>query len=229
MSIAETVVEDAAKSAVGGGATMSMLPWILLGLVVVFIGAMTAAFFEGKHIETTVFEKYVSDQKAAAEAQVAANKAALLTQALQQQAAMDVIKNTHAGALNEITQRRDALITANRNLTQRLYVATASSSVKSADLHSAGSSGPGDNETGTAALSIGSSEFFLDEFAQADSDIATITALQQVVTEDRLVCNGSLPGVSPPSASPAAVASPAQAQSSATPSAQPAPVDSTSK
>jgi len=199
MSIVTTAVEDvaesAAKTAVGSAATTSLLPWILLAALTVFIGAIGASFFYGKHVEELVFNAFVSAEAAKAQAQVASNKSALLKQAAVNQAAIDSINQTHAEDTSENLKRRDALLTANRNLTQRLYVATASSGSGGAVVPASGTSGPVDNATGYAALSIGSSNFFIDEFSEADQLAIDLTAAQKLIIQDRLMCNGSLPGI----------------------------------
>lgn len=187
------VVEGAAETAVGGAATESVLPWVILALVVTVIGLCIGSYAYGHHVEGLVLAKYQSDQKAAAEQMKANNAAALLDQQTKQQAAIDKINSDHTGAINDITKRRDTLVAANRSLTQRLYVATASA-IAGPAVFQTGSAGPVDNATGTAALSIGSSVFFDNEFADADKLAVTLTAAQKVIANALLLCNGKLPG-----------------------------------
>jgi hypothetical protein len=168
-------------------------PYVILAAFGATIGLAVASFGIGHHIEYLELVAYQKTQAAAAEKQVADNKTALVKQQQADQAAMDKINQDHGVQLNEITQRRDALLTANRNLTQRLWVSTSSGKQPSG-VPQVGASGPDDAQSGRAALSYGSSKFFYDEFAQADVDTATIAALQQIVAHDREVCNGSLPG-----------------------------------
>jgi len=195
MGIIETAAEDVAKTAVGGAAGSSMLPWLILGALAVVAGAAVGGYVYGHHVEEVQFDLYKTAQQAAAEKQVAANKTALLAQQQADQAEMSRINQSHGVQLNEITQRRDALLAANRSLSQRLYVGVAGTGWQPAQLPETGASGPVDAGDTQAALSVGSSEFFIREFAQADADLATIGALQQVVVHDREVCNGQLPGV----------------------------------
>lgn len=195
MSLLETAAEDAAKTAVGGAATPA-LPWLLLGGAVLVAAACAASFYYGHHVESLAFDAYKSQQAAVAAKQEAANRAALLVQQQADQAKMDQINQEHAGETDEIVKRRDALLAANRSLTQRLWVRTHSTDSKPA-VPEVGASEPVDAQGSSAALSDGSAKFFIDEFAAADQLAADYAALQQVITHDREVCNGSLPGVSP--------------------------------
>jgi len=206
MSIVETAVEDVAKTAIGdvagtateGAASSTLLPWILLAVAVAMIALAFGAYRFGVHVEKQSFDAYVSKEAAAAQAQVASNQKALKDLAASDAAAMDALTQSHNEATNENTQRRDALLTANRNLTQRLWVATAGRpSSGPAAVPSTGASGPVDNATGYATLSIGSSSFFIDEFSEADQLAIDLAAAQQVIIQDRKVCDGSLPGIAP--------------------------------
>jgi len=177
-------------------------PYAILGglLAVLAIGA--GAFGFGYHVESLKFAAYQSAQAAAAEKQVGDNKSALLVQQQADQAALATINQTHRGELNEITQRRDALLTANRALTERLYVGTTGARKQSTGVSKAGTSVTVDAQAGTAALDQRTSQFFLDEFAAADKLAASYTALQQVVVHDREVCNGQLPGLTQTASQP---------------------------
>lgn len=192
---AETAVESVAGTAVTTAAGGSVLPWVLLGAVVLVAGAALFGYVEGHRAEEAKFNLYKSQQAAAAEKQVAANKSALLAQQTVDAAQMAKINQTRGVQLNEITQRRDALLTANRDLTQRLYVRTASASRQPAGVLQTGAGGTVDAQAGAAALDQRSSQFFIDEFSAADQLAAAYAALQQVILHDRAVCNGSIPGI----------------------------------
>src|ERR1700686_2653740 len=96
-------------------------PWVIVGGLLAVIAIGTGSFGFGYHVESLKFAAYQTAQIAAAEKQVVDNKTALLAQQQADQAALAQINQTHRGELNEITQRRDALLTANRNLTERLW------------------------------------------------------------------------------------------------------------
>jgi hypothetical protein len=191
MGIVTTAAETAVEGATGG----SVLPWVLLGGIVVIAGAALFGYVEGHRAEEAKFNLYKSQQAAAAEKQVAANKSALFVQQQADAAAVAKINQTHAENLNEITQRRDALLAANRSLAQRLYVRTADAGKQPAGVFKTGASGTVDAQAGAAALDQRSSQFFIDEFSAADQLAADYAALQQVILHDREVCNGSVPGV----------------------------------
>lgn len=195
MSLLETAAEDAAKTAIGGTATSSMLPWLLLTAGVAFAAACAASFYEGHHIESLAFDAYKSQQAAEAAKQVASNQAALRAQQAADQAKMEQIDQEHAGELNEITKRRDALLAANRSLTQRLWVRTSSAPSAQPGVSETGTSKSLDAQTSSATLDQRSSQFFIDEFSAADQLAADYSTLQQVIIHDREVCNGALPGV----------------------------------
>ena len=185
------LAEDAVGAATGG----SSLPWVLLGGVVAILAAAATGYFYGHHVEELEFAAYRSAQTAAAAKQVADNKSALLKQQQADQAAMAKINQTHGEALNEITKRRDALLAANRSLSQRLYVHVASAGSAESAVSAPGTGGSVDAQAGVAALDQRSAEFFIDEFSAADRLAADYAALQQVIVNDRATCNGQLPGI----------------------------------
>jgi hypothetical protein len=195
MSAVESAAEDAVTAVAGTAAGSSMLPWALLGGVAIVAAAALGGYVYGHRAEEAQFNLYKSQQAALAEKQVAANKTALLVQQQADAAAMDKINQAHGEQLNEITQRRDALLSANRDLSQRLYVRTTSTGQRATGVSKTGAGGPVDAQAGTAALDQRSSEFFIDEFSAADQLAAGYAAAQQVILHDREVCNGSIPGV----------------------------------
>lgn len=189
------VIEAAAETAAESGAGGSVLPWALLGGVVVVIGAALAGYVYGHRAEEAAFNLYKSQQADAAEKQVAANKTALLVQQKSDAAALDKINQSHGVAINEITQRRDALLSANRNLSQRLWALTAGPSKQSTGVSQTGPGAGVDAQAGAVELSPVLGTWLVGRFTQADSNAALVTSLQAVVVHDREVCNGSIPGV----------------------------------
>jgi hypothetical protein len=185
------LLEDAAGAATGS----STLPWAILGAVVAIGAAAVGGYFYGHHVEALAFSAYQSAQAAAAEKQAAANKTALLAQQSANQAAMTKTSQTYAGEIDEITKRRDALIAANNSLTQRLYVHVASPSSAKPGVPETGASGPVDASASEVELPQQLNGWITDRFAEADRNAALVTSLQQVIVEDRLICNGQLPGI----------------------------------
>jgi hypothetical protein len=191
MSIVEAAAETAVEGATGGSA----LPWLILGAVVVVAGAAISGYVYGHRVEEAQFNLYKTQQAAAAEQQVASNKTALLKQQQDDAAAMATINQTHAENLNEVTQRRDALLNANRDLSRRLYVVTASASKQPVGVSKAGASRPVDAQASEVELPQQLGTWLVGRFTEADDDANLVTVLQQVVVHDREVCNGSIPGV----------------------------------
>src|ERR1700737_1700029 len=101
-------------------------PWLILGAFVAVIGTAAASFGYGHHVEYLAYMAYRKSQEAVAAKQVADNKAALLAQQTADFAKMAQINQTRSGEIDAITQRRDALLAANRTLTRRLYVRVSS-------------------------------------------------------------------------------------------------------
>jgi len=185
------LAEDAVGAATGG----SSLPWIILGGVVAILAAAATGYFYGRHVESLEFAAYRSAQAAAAAKQAADNKSALLKQQQADQAAMAQINQTHGEALNEITKRRDALLAANRALTERLYVHVASAGSTEPAVSSPGTGGSVDAQAGVAELDGQTAQFLISEASRADQLAADYAALQQVIVNDRATCNGQLPGI----------------------------------
>jgi hypothetical protein len=196
MGVVEDAAEDVAKTAVGGAAGSSVLPWLILGAAVVVAGAAIGGYVYGHRAEEVQFNLYKTQQKAVAEQQVAANKGALLKQQQDDAAQMAKLTQSHGVQVNEITQRRDALLNANRDLSQRLWVAVSTGASQRATVVSqAGTRGPVAADTSEVALPRRLAPWVIAEFTEADSDAALVTSLQAVVVHDREVCNGSIPGV----------------------------------
>jgi 2-keto-3-deoxy-6-phosphogluconate aldolase len=196
MGVVETAAEDVAKTAVGGAAGSSVLPWLILGAVVVVAGAAIGGYVYGHRAEEVQFNLYKTQQKAAAEQQVAANKEALLKQQQDDAAQMAKLTQSHGVQVNEITQRRDALLNANRDLSRRLWVAVSTDAGQRATVVSqARTGGPVVAGTSEVELPQQLGGWLVDKFTQADKDADLVTSLQQVVVHDREVCNGSIPGV----------------------------------
>ena len=170
-------------------------PYAILGGLLAVIALCVASFGFGHHVDHQAFVAYRETQAAEAEKQVAANRTALLDQQQADQAVMAKINQSRGDQINEITQRRDALLTANRDLSQRLYVAISSSGSAKPAVPTAGTRGPVDDGGSQAEIPTTIAPWLIDQFTQADSDAALVGALQQVVAHDRAVCNGSLPGI----------------------------------
>src|ERR1700737_4576393 len=142
-------------------------PWLILGTFVAVIGTAVASFGYGHHVEYLTYMAYRKSQEAVAAKQVADNKAALLAQQTVDFAKMAQLNQTHSGELNEISQSRDALLAANRSLTQRVYLRVPRASANAA-VPQAASGVAVDAQASSTALDRRSAGFLIDEFSAAD-------------------------------------------------------------
>jgi hypothetical protein len=173
-------------------------PYAIVAEIVLVIGLCFGCYGWGHHNESLVFEAYKSQQNSRAETQVADNKGELLVQERQQSAALAKIVQDQKGTIDETTKRRDALLADNQRLSLQLrgYLTGARST---AALVSSSTAGTGGSDAANDAAFLERlaklSEFNTGQFGAADVNIATITALQAIIAEDRRICTGALPGV----------------------------------
>jgi hypothetical protein len=173
-------------------------PYVILAELAIVLGLCFGSYQWGSHNESLVFEAYKSQQASKAEEQVADNKGALLDQERQQSAALAKIVQDQKGNINEITQRRDALLADNQHLSLQLrrFLTGSSSTAALVSSSTAGTQGlDGASDAAFSERLAKLSEFNTAQFGAADLYIAQISALQAVVAEDRKICNGVLPGV----------------------------------
>ena len=209
MSIVETVAADAAKTAVGGAASGSLLPWLLLGAVLVVGGAAAGGYAYGHHVEALAFDAFKSQQTAVAEKELADAQADARQKeqvATSKMAFTDASYQTQLQTLqdqnHDLQQTETAAVVALHNGTLRLrYVSAGTGGASGNQItaaatgsDAAGASGP------TAELPVPVGGFLLAESARAD-ELAVldagraqrVTALQAIVTQDRQTCNGVAP------------------------------------
>lgn len=173
-------------------------PYVIIGELVLVIGLCFGSYEWGHHNESLVFEAYKSQQGSKAETQVADNKGALLDQERQQSAALAKIVQDQKGSIDEITKRRDALLADNQRVSLQLRKFLAGASVKPAGVPgTAAIAGQPQAEEDPAFLErlARLSQFNTGQFGTADVDIADYNALLAIAEDDRLRCDGSLPGI----------------------------------
>jgi len=172
---------------------------ILLALTIVAAGTA----YEIHHIKTSAVKSYQTQQVVVAQKQVITNQAAIAGISASEAAGLKQIAATAQESRNEIQKRNDALVGTNAALADtvsRLQHRLANASQQPVVVSKAAASGPVPDGAGNAALSVGLEQlvkFNTYQFKLADENAVTITALQAVVTQDRQICNGSLPGVTP--------------------------------
>jgi len=172
---------------------MTLKPWLYLAALLGVFAIAAGAYAFGFHNEHEAFVAYQAQQKADAEQQVVKNRDALQDLAQNNAAQMKQITQAHTEEVYEEKKRRDALLIDVRNLSQRVYVGTAGPGGRTG-MSTTGGSGPGGYEAGVAALSVGSSEFFIGKFSEADRLAIKLAEAQQIIREDRKICNGQMPG-----------------------------------
>lgn len=185
---------------------MSILP-VPSGLTKFAIGALVVAgaaggmFVWGHHVgytgEKAIYDKYVSDQKIAADEQKAANKNALAQQAAEFQMQMAAIEKDRTDAITHLTNQRDAAL-ADRDRSAGQLRAFLARTDLGPEVSGPAASGSGDHAAGQVRRIDGVSflnQWLIERLGQCDVDAANLTTAQQVIAKDRETCNGHLPGV----------------------------------
>lgn len=177
--------------------------WKVVGVLAAFAIVAAGALFEYHHIQTTAVNDYKSKQAVVAEKQVATNQTAVAAITASEAEGLRQIAATAQESRNEIQKRNDALVGTNAALTDtvgKLQRRIASASQQPVVVSQTATGGSVADGAGDPALPVGLADlvrFNTSQFKLADEDTVTITALQAVVAQDRQICNGSLPGVTP--------------------------------
>jgi hypothetical protein len=173
-------------------------PYLILGAVVAAAVLAGGSYFAGVHHESVVFDAYKSQQAAVAAQQVTSNHDAVAAVSASEAAGLRQIADTAKESAAEIQKRNDALVAANASLADQLRHRLTSPRVVTAGVSKAGTGTGSTDGSSDAALSVGLADlvkFNTAQFYAADNDTVTITGLQSVVTQDRQICNGALPGL----------------------------------
>lgn len=179
-------------------------PYVLLAKVGVCVAIVGGAYLYGHHNgytgEKLVYDKYVSDQAAKAEAQVAANKSALLFQQTQFNLDQTRVQKDHSDEITKLTATRDAAVADSQRAVNGLRAYLASAGRRAVVVHEAATGTTGANQEGSGGLSDGVSSlnwYLTQRFYTADVNAATLNEAIDLIAQDRQYCNGSLPGVNP--------------------------------
>lgn len=178
-----------------------MNPYLIIGALVGAMALFGGGYYEGHVHEAAAFNAFKVEQQAAAAQQVVTNHTAVAAISASEAAGLKQIAATATESYNEIQKRNNALVgnaaalaTTVASLQRRL----AGTSQQLAAVSKAGP-GPGvPDAAGDGALPVGLADlvkFNSAQFLAADNDTVTITGLQAVVTQDRQICNGALPGL----------------------------------
>jgi hypothetical protein len=188
-----------------------MMPWLILAAVLAIGIAGVGGYAFGHHVEALAFEKFQAQEKAVAEQELAGAQADARTK---EQTAASKLAFIDAGYQTQIQTLQDqshdqqqtyeAALRGVDNGTLRLRYADSGTGRASGNQVAAGASGSdaAGASSNTTELPVPVSEFLVDEASRAD-DLAVldaqraqqVTALQALVTQYRLTCNGVPLGV----------------------------------
>jgi hypothetical protein len=179
-------------------------PQAVLAKVAIVGAAVLGAYLWGHHngysSEKAVYDLYVAKQGEKAEAQVAANKAALAFQQTQFQLAQNALEKNHADQIATLTSARDAAVADGDHYAERLRYYLSHPSVRTVVVSgSAASTGqPAADSQGAGGLPDGVSDlnrYLTQRFYTADVNATTLNEAIDLIAQDRATCNGALPGV----------------------------------
>jgi hypothetical protein len=179
-------------------------PQAILAKIAIVGLAVGGAYLYGHHngysSEKAAYDLYVSQQAQKAEAQAASNKAALAFQQTQFELAQAKIQKEHTDALAQVETARVSAVADSAHYADRLRYYLAHPSVRTVVV-----SGSSASATGTPADSEGASgqpdgvsdlnRYLTQRFYTADKVAATLNEAIDLIAQDRLTCNGKLPGV----------------------------------
>ncbi len=181
------------------------LVWKAVGVLFAVIVVAAGTTAELHHIKTQAVATYKTEQAAVAQKQVVTNHATVAAISASEAAGLRKIAADAKESRDEIQKQYDAAAGSNAALTAavgKLRARLAYAGKQSTQLPQTGASGPAADGAGNAALPEGLAElvkFNAYQFKLADDDAVTVTALQKVVAQDRAICDGSLPGITPAS------------------------------
>lgn len=169
-----------------------------LGVLAALLVVAAGAYYSGHHREALAFDAYKAQQAAQAQKQVTTNHDAVAAISASEAEGLRRIAADAQESRNEIQKRNDALIAANADLSGKLW-RYLHASKQPASVPTVAAGGPADHGASDAALPVGLQQFtgwLTGQFYAADKLAVNLTAAQAVIEQDRLVCNGALPGIS---------------------------------
>lgn len=181
--------------------TVPPIVWKILAGLLVFLGVAGGSAWLMHSHDSKVFQDYKDQQTALAAKQVISNKAAVAAITASEAQGLRTIAASAQESRNEIQKRNDALVGSNVALAStagRLRARLADAQRQPVVVPGAPASGSTADAASQPALPDGLEQlvkFNSAQFLAADENAVTITALQAVVTQDRAICNGALPGL----------------------------------
>jgi len=175
-------------------------PYVLLGTLLAVIAIAAASFGYGRHVESLAFDKYKAEQRSAASAQVASNQTAVAAITASEAEGLRQIASTAQESRDEIQKRNEALVAANSDLARRLREYVTRPGVTATHVPQPATGSGGSDAAGSTSLPDGFqnlAQWVTAELRDADNLAVTLVEAQQVILQDRQMCNGQLPGVTP--------------------------------
>lgn len=165
---------------------------------------LAGMFIWGHHVgytgEKAVFDKYVSNQKTIADLQVSNNKLALSNQQEQFNQALSQIQQDHKDEVTKLGAARDAALADSDAYASRLREYIARAGQQSTGVPHPAASAAGATDAGSGGLYDGVSDlnwYLVQRFYLADQNASRLNMAIALLAEDRKICNGSLPGITP--------------------------------
>ncbi len=162
-----------------------ILAWLFSAIGII---AGTAAFTH--HVDSLAFQAYLEQQAAIAEKAAATSEAHARQVEEQDESKQANIVASYQEQLRELSKTHEVAVRAIRNSAQRMHVGDAHPGATGMSKTTASPSRA--YAAGTNGLSSDDAEFLIGESERADKLAAKITALQKIVTEDRIICDGNI-------------------------------------
>jgi hypothetical protein len=173
-----------------------------LVVVAVVGGAYALGHHQGYKGEKLVYDNYVLKEKDAEQTQLIANQAALKAQQAAFDAQVKAIHSEYTENAQHLQASRDAALADSANYAGKLrdYLASSHASPQQPVVSGTQGGAAGTVNAGSTGLLDGVSSlnwYLTQRFSDADGLANKFNEAVQLIAEDRKVCNGSLPGVTP--------------------------------
>lgn len=170
--------------------SLTSLKW-LVGIALL-MGLAAGGYLKGHHDESLVFQKYQSDQAAAAALQAAASQTRARQKEENYALNAAAIQRTAQTQLDDHEKTSADTITALRDGTLRLYNQLASAK-RPVGVSQAGASAGRTDDARASELPVDTAAFLVSESHRADALAIKFNEAVAVIAQDRLTCDGSAP------------------------------------
>lgn len=170
--------------------SLTSLKW--LACIALLMGLAAGGYLKGHHDESLVFEKYQSDQAAAAAQQAADSQARARRKEETYALNAAAIQRTAQAQLDDHEKTSADTITALRDGSLRLYNQLASAR-RTTGVPEAGASPVRTDDARASELPVDTAAFLVSESHRADALAIKFNEAVAVIAQDRLTCDGSVP------------------------------------